>query len=87
MMCRQIFDQHRMRVARGRLKKGKGDTQNKVDAQSDQELQAAKEDFDNVSRFLSCRLISLEQERAQSLITQAARHHAAQVGTLASLMS
>ncbi|KAH9534734.1 hypothetical protein CY35_17G019600 [Sphagnum magellanicum] len=79
---RQIFDQHRMRVARGRLKKGKGDTQNKVDAQSDQELQAAKEDFDNVSRFLSCRLISLEQGRAQSLITQAARHHAAQMHLL-----
>jgi hypothetical protein len=62
-----------MCAGRGRLRKGKGD------AQDDQELQVAKEEFDKIAGFLSSHLLSLEQDCTRSLITQAARHHAAQV--------
>ncbi|KAH9537957.1 hypothetical protein CY35_16G079600 [Sphagnum magellanicum] len=73
---RKIFDQQRMCAGRGRLRKGKGD------AQDDQELQVAKEEFDKIAGFLSNHLLSLEQDCTRSLITQAARHHAAQMQLL-----
>jgi hypothetical protein len=65
-----------MCAGRGRLRKGKGD------AQDDQELQVAKEEFDKIAGFLSNHLLSLEQDCTRSLITQAARHHAAQMQLL-----
>jgi hypothetical protein len=68
-----------MCAGRGRLRKGKGD------AQDDQELQVAKEEFDKIAGFLSSHLLSLERDCTRSLITQAARHHAAQVLLLFSM--
>lgn len=67
------MDYQRLRIARGRSKIGK------ADAQEEEQLENIREQFEEVSRFLGDRLLSLRQGRPRSLITQAARHHAAQV--------
>ncbi|KAJ6832064.1 uncharacterized protein M6B38_345375 [Iris pallida] len=46
---------------------------------SSQKLQVAKEDFDEVANLFVFRLKSLKQGQSHSLLTQAARHHAAQL--------
>ncbi|XP_024388806.1 uncharacterized protein [Physcomitrium patens] len=70
---RQSLDYQRLRIARGRSKIGK------ADAQEEEQLENIREQFEEVSRFLGDRLLSLRQGRPRSLITQAARHHAAQM--------
>lgn len=44
-----------------------------------QQLQVAREEYDEASRLCIFRLESLKQGQSRSLLTQAARHHAAQV--------
>ncbi|KAJ6851354.1 uncharacterized protein M6B38_258570 [Iris pallida] len=46
---------------------------------SSQKLKAAKEDFDEEANLFVFRLKSLKQGQSRSLLTQAARHHAAQL--------
>ena len=58
---------------KGRSKSGKGETV------SSQQLLAAKEDYDEEATLFIFRLKSLKQGQSRSLLTQAARHHAAQV--------
>ncbi|KAL3699968.1 hypothetical protein R1sor_017990 [Riccia sorocarpa] len=70
---RQLYEQLRARIMKGRPKNGK------VDGFADQQLQVVKNEFDKLSTFVNARLVSLEQGRPRSLITQAARHHTAQM--------
>ncbi|PPD95265.1 hypothetical protein GOBAR_DD07705 [Gossypium barbadense] len=58
---------------KGRSKGGKGETF------SLQQLQIAQEEYDEVATLCVFRLKSLKQGQSRSLLTQAARHHAAQV--------
>lgn len=58
---------------KGRSKSGKGETF------SLQQLQEAKDEFDEEATLFVFRLKSLKQGQSRSLLTQAARHHAAQV--------
>lgn len=52
---------------------------NKVESISYQQLQTAQEDYDEEATLFVFRLKSLKQGQSRSLLTQAARHHAAQV--------
>ncbi|XP_024380659.1 uncharacterized protein [Physcomitrium patens] len=70
---RQSLYHHRLRIAKGRSKIGK------TDAQEEEQLENVREQFEEVSQFLGDRLLSLRQGRPRSLITQTARHHAAQM--------
>ncbi|KAG6548679.1 hypothetical protein Mapa_009833 [Marchantia paleacea] len=70
---RQLYEQLRTRIVKGRPKNGK------AEAFADQQLQVVKDEFDKLSMFVNARLVSLEQGRPRSLITQAARHHTAQM--------
>ncbi|GKU92842.1 hypothetical protein SLEP1_g6514 [Rubroshorea leprosula] len=58
---------------KGRSKNGKGESF------STQQLQAAHEEYDEEATFFVFRLKSLKQGQTRSLLTQAARHHAAQL--------
>ncbi|KAK9675342.1 hypothetical protein RND81_11G001600 [Saponaria officinalis] len=58
---------------KGRCKGGKGESF------SLQQLQAAKDEFDEDATLFVFRLKSLKQGQSRSLLTQAARHHAAQL--------
>ncbi|KAL0897109.1 hypothetical protein Bca101_081070 [Brassica carinata] len=58
---------------KGRSKSGKGETF------SAQQLQQAHEEYDNETTLFVFRLKSLKQGQTRSLLTQAARHHAAQL--------
>ncbi|KAL9246604.1 hypothetical protein vseg_020120 [Gypsophila vaccaria] len=58
---------------KGRSKSGKGETF------SLQQLQAAKDEFDEEATLFVFRLKSLKRGQSRSLLTQAARHHAAQL--------
>ncbi|KAH1038897.1 hypothetical protein J1N35_040640 [Gossypium stocksii] len=58
---------------KGRSKGGKGETF------SLQQLQIAREEYDEVATLCVFRLKSLKQGQSRSLLTQAARHHAAQL--------
>lgn len=58
---------------KGRSKGGKGETF------STQQLQEAHDEYDNETTLFVFRLKSLKQGQTRSLLTQAARHHAAQV--------
>jgi len=73
---RQAFDQHWIRNVRGRPRNGK------ADSQDNEQLEAAKEEFEGVSRFLGGQLLSVQQGLSRNLITQVARHHKAQVYSL-----
>ncbi|CAM6087808.1 unnamed protein product [Calypogeia fissa] len=70
---RQLYEQLRARTLKGRSKSGKGE------AFADQQMQIVKDEFDKLSLFVNARFNSLEQGQARSLITQAARHHSAQM--------
>lgn len=52
---------------------------NKVESISYQQLQTAQEDYDEEATLFVFRLKSLKQGQSRSLLTQAARHHAAQL--------
>ncbi|KAK9037196.1 hypothetical protein V6N11_022117 [Hibiscus sabdariffa] len=58
---------------KGRSKGGKGETF------SLQQLQIARDEYDEVATLCVFRLKSLKQGQSRSLLTQAARHHAAQL--------
>lgn len=58
---------------KGKSKGGKGES-----VTSDQ-IQAAREEYDEVARLCVFRVESLKQGQCRSLLTQAARHHAAQL--------
>ncbi|KAM5553206.1 hypothetical protein ABKV19_025433 [Rosa sericea] len=62
-----------MRNEKGRSKRGKGESFTL------QQLQVAREEYDEEATLCVFRLKSLKQGRARSLLTQAARHHAAQL--------
>ncbi|EFJ12059.1 hypothetical protein SELMODRAFT_446795 [Selaginella moellendorffii] len=68
---RILFDHMRLRKSRAKNVK--------AEAQIEQQLQESKEQFDELAMFLGCRLHSLEQSRPRHLLTQAARHHSAQM--------
>ncbi|GER38892.1 hydroxyproline-rich glycoprotein family protein [Striga asiatica] len=57
----------------GRWKHGKGETF------TSRQLQAVCEEYDDVARLCIFRVESLKQGQSRSLLTQAARHHAAQL--------
>ena len=65
-----------MRIARGRSRSGR------VDNHDEEQLEAVREQFEEVSRSLGDQISSLHQGRSRRLITQAARHHAAQVNLM-----
>ncbi|KAK8619027.1 hypothetical protein V6N13_132996 [Hibiscus sabdariffa] len=58
---------------KGRSKGGKGETFTL------QQLQTARDEYDEVATLFVFRLKSLKQGQSRSLVTQAARHHAAQL--------
>lgn len=58
---------------KGRSKNGKGETF------SLQQLQEAHDEYDQEATLFVFRLKSLKKGQSRSLLTQAARHHAAQV--------
>lgn len=58
---------------KGRLRGGKGETF------SVQQIQLARDEYDEEATLFVFRLKSLKQGQSRSLLTQAARHHAAQV--------
>lgn len=62
---------------RGRSKVGKGETF------STQQVQEAHDEYENETTLFVFRLKSLKQGQTRSLLTQAARHHAAQVSSWA----
>lgn len=51
----------------------------KVEHFTSEQLQTAQEDFQEEATFFVFRLKSLKQGQSRSLLTQATRHHAAQV--------
>lgn len=58
---------------KGRLRSGNGENINY------QQVKGARNDYDEVARLCVFRVKSLKQGQCHSLLTQAARHHAAQV--------
>lgn len=73
-VCRELYEYMRTKYReKGRSKSGKGETF------SLQQLQEAKDEFDEEATLFVFRLKSLKQGQSRSLLTQAARHHAAQV--------
>lgn len=74
MICRSVYEYMVMRQReKGRSKSGKGETF------SLQQLQEAHDEYDQEATLFVFRLKSLKQGQSRSLLTQAARHHAAQV--------
>lgn len=74
MIYRSVYDYMVMRQReKGRSKSGKGETF------SMQQLQTAHDEYDEEATLFVFRLKSLKQGQSRSLLTQAARHHAAQV--------
>ncbi|KAL3630869.1 hypothetical protein CASFOL_023853 [Castilleja foliolosa] len=71
---REIFDYMTGHFReKGRSKQGKGETF------TSQQLQVVCEEYDDVARLCIFRAESLKQGQSRSLLTQAARHHAAQL--------
>jgi len=74
MICRDVYEYMVARYReRGRSKGGKGETFTL------QQLQAARDEYDEEATLFVFRLKSLKQGQSRSLLTQAARHHASQV--------
>lgn len=63
-----MMAQHR---EKGKLRSGK--------AESSKKLQEAQDEYEEVTRLCVFRVKSLKEGQWRSLLTQAARHHAAQV--------
>lgn len=71
---RELYEYMRARYReRGRLRSGNGESF------SSQQILAAKDEFDEEATLFVFRLKSLKQGQSRSLLTQAARHHAAQL--------
>lgn len=75
MTCRVVYDEMMAAARRekGRVRSTKGDNI------SSQQLQTAHDEYDDEATLFVFRLKSLKQGQSRSLLTQAARHHAAQV--------
>ena len=65
-----MMTQHR---EKGKLRNGK------VESSVAQKLLEAQDEYDEVTRLCVFRVKSLKEGQCRSLLTQAARHHAAQV--------
>ena len=75
-ICRELYEYMKTKYReKGRSKSGKGEIF------SLQQLKDAKTEFDEEATLFVFRLKSLKQGLPTSLLTQAARHHAAQVVT------
>ncbi|GMH15099.1 hypothetical protein Nepgr_016940 [Nepenthes gracilis] len=71
---RELYEHMRVRQKeKGRLWSGKGESY------STQQLLVARDEFDEEAALFVFRLKSLKQGQSRSLLTQAARHHAAQL--------
>lgn len=68
-----MMTQHR---EKGKLRNGK------VESSIAQKLLEAQDEYDEVTRLCVFRVKSLKEGQCRSLLTQAARHHAAQVTSL-----
>lgn len=77
VICRDVYE-HMMTRQRekGRSRSGKGNSF------SMQQVQTARDEYDEEATLFVFRLKSLKQGQSRSLLTQAARHHAAQVFSL-----
>lgn len=74
MIYRETFEYMVGQVReKGKLRHGKGETF------TSQQLQVVSEEYDDAARLCVFRVESLKQGQSRSLLTQAARHHAAQV--------
>ncbi|RRT50424.1 hypothetical protein B296_00050466 [Ensete ventricosum] len=75
--CDEKRDLYRSMIA---TQREKGTLRNaKVEHFTSEQLQTAQEDFQEETTFFVFRLKSLKQGQSRSLLTQAARHHAAQL--------
>lgn len=73
-MYRKVYEYVKARVReKGRPRSGKGETY------TTQHLEIARDEYDEEATLFIFRLKSLKQGQSRSLLTQAARHHAAQV--------
>lgn len=74
MIYRDVYEYMvKRQKERGRSRGGKGETF------SGQQIQLARDEYDEEATLFVFRLKSLKQGQSRSLLTQAARHHAAQV--------
>lgn len=74
VVCREMFEyMEKQFKEKGKSKHGKGENF------TPQQLQVVQEEYDEIARFCIFRVESLKQGQSRSLLTQAARHHAAQV--------
>ena len=74
VIYRNVYEYMLMRhKEKGRSKSGKGENF------SVQQLQVAHDEYDEEATLFVFRLKSLKQGQSRSLLTQASRHHAAQV--------
>lgn len=80
MICREAYEymmaHHR---EKGKLRSGK------VESSTAQQVQEAHDEYDSVARLCVFRLKSLKEGQCCSILTQAARHHVAQVHIFFSL--
>lgn len=74
MICRDVYE-HMFTKYKERGKSRGG----KAQSFSLQQLQTARDEYDEEATLFVFRLKSLKQGQSRSLLTQAARHHAAQV--------
>ncbi|CAI0627444.1 unnamed protein product, partial [Linum tenue] len=75
---REMYEYMRMRRReKGRARSGKGGE--RVESFSVDQVQAARDRYDEEATLFVFRLKSLKQGQSRSLLTQAARHHAAQM--------
>lgn len=74
MIYRDVYEYMiKRQKEKGRSRSGKGESF------SVQQIQLAREEYDEEATLFIFRLKSLKQGQSRSLLTQAARHHAAQV--------
>lgn len=74
VICREMYEYMVGQIKeKGKTRHGKGETF------SLQQLQVVSDEYDDAARLCIFRVESLKQGQSRSLLTQAARHHAAQV--------
>ncbi|PKA47604.1 Uncharacterized protein AXF42_Ash014800 [Apostasia shenzhenica] len=81
--CDEKRDLYKFMLAMPRMKGSSGNA--KGETFTIQQLQAAQEDYEEETNLFVFRLKSLKQGQSRSLLTQAVRHHAAQVRGVKSL--
>lgn len=70
---RRIYEEMKMQYEKGRMKSSKGEFV------SSRQLQSARDEFDEDATLFIFRMKSLKRAQSHSLLTQAARHYAAQM--------